>query len=241
MPKEFNRILGFAAAAIALALIVAVLVDSIFRRGGGPDGAIITRLKKFESDGLHIALADAGTLVSSKASYQRISVVLDADGKGAEVSSTLDFVGALVRSPTASPQGALLDRGGSPKQQTTVSSLGLEKARYRLRDGDWLPEQGGDAPRLMAILGALEGRRVQIEKGAAVLSDGGVPFPDVQLPRSYRAEAWFIRSERQQIEIAEDWRLIGATPDRPVDEKRTTRLSLEEDGAGFFRFPDGAM
>lgn len=228
MPKEFKRILGFAAAAIALTLIVAVLVESIFKRGGGPEGAIVTRLKKFESDGLRIELADAGTLVSSKASYQRISVVLDADGEGAEVSSTLDFVGAI-------------ERGGLPKLQTTVSSLGLEKARYRNESGEWLPEQGNDAPRLLAILGTLEGRRVAIEKGAPLLSDGGVPFPDVQVPRTYRADAWFIRSERQQIEIAEDWRLIGSAPDRPVDEKRTTRLSLEEDAAGFFRFPDGAM
>lgn len=234
MPKDFSRILGFAAAAIALTLTVAVLVESIFRRGGGPEGAIITRLKGFERDGLVLEVPDAGTLRSSKASFQRISVALDADAEGALVTSTLDFVGTIERA--ALPPGS----EGVPRTETRVSSLGLEKARYRKVSGEWVPEQG-DAPRLLGIVRALEARRVELERGAPVLADGGIAFPEVQLPRSYRALAWYLRSEREQIEVAEDSRLIGTSPERPVDEKRTTRLSLEEDSAGLFRFPGGVM
>jgi hypothetical protein len=228
MNREFTRILGFALVAGALVLVVAVLGDSIFRRGGGPEGAIVTRLKGFEKDGLKIALPDAGLLFSRKASYQRISIVLDADGQGADVTSTLDFTGALERA-TAPESG----------RTTQVSSLGLERARYVLDRGDWVP-LSNDAPRLAAIVAMLEARRSELERGAPVLSDGGVPFADVKLPRQFRSESWFIRSEREQVEIAEDSRLVGTAPDRPVDEKRTTRLSLEEDG-GLFRFPGGVI
>ncbi|MFT3709242.1 MAG: hypothetical protein QM817_16505 [Archangium sp.] len=221
MNRELTRIFGFALVAIALTLVVAVLVESIFKRGGGPEGAIVTRLKGFESDGLKLATADGGLLWAAKPGFQRISIQLDANGEGAEVTSTLDFTGTL-------------DRG----QKTKVSSLGLERARYELKRGDWVPVTN-DAPRLMAIVSALEQRRDELERGAP-LGDGGIPFPDVKLPRQYRAESWFIRSERETVEIAEDSRLIGTAPDRPVDEKRTTRLSLEEDG-GLFRFPGGVM
>jgi hypothetical protein len=219
MRPEQRRLLGLVAAVSALALVVGVLAQSIFDKAGGPDGQIITRLKQLERDGLELPVGDAGVLRSERASYQRISVVLDADGEGATVTSTLDFVGRF---------GA-----------TRVSSLGLERERYVLRSGDWEPERS-DAPRLVGIVAALEGRRRAIEQGRELELDAGVPFPEVKLPRRYSSEAWFIRSEREQVELAEDSRLVGTTPDRPVDERRTTRLTLFED-AGSFRFPGGTM
>ncbi|MFO0601278.1 MAG: hypothetical protein U0228_38565 [Myxococcaceae bacterium] len=230
-----SRVVVPVVATVGLGLVVAVLVDSIFNRGGGAEGAIITHLKEREASGLEIATR-TGVLKSDKASFQRISVVIDADGQGALVSSTLDFVGRF-------------ERVGSPPRVTKVSSLGLETARFVNHDGTWspavMPANGGEpaseAPRLAAIVDALEGRRQAIEGGASVEADGGIPFPDVALPRSYRAESWFIRSERAEVEVAEDSRLEGRSPDRPVDEKRTTRLSLEPDTSGSFRFPGGTM
>jgi len=225
MSREGNRVIGFIAAAVALGLIVAVMVDSIFRKGGGAEGAIVTRLKVLEGDGLTVAL-DAGLLVSQKPSYQRISVALDADGQGAEVTSTVDFTGPLQRPPPLPP--------------TSVSSLGLERARYVNESGDWKPARG-DAPRLLAIVHALEGRRRALERGDPALEDGGIAFPEVVRDRSYRSEAWFIRSEREDVEVAEDFTLIGTALDRPVNERSTKRLTLQEADGGLFSFPDGIL
>ncbi len=223
MTPEASRLTGAVAAAAALTLVVGVLLSSIFGSASGADGAIITHLKGLERDGVQYPLP-AGLLTSSNLSYQRISVVLDADGQGATVSSTLDFTGVLVRGPAQTP--------------TRVSSLGLERARYALRDGDWVAVVN-DFPRLSAIVAALEARRKALEL-ATPEADGGVPFAGVER-RAYRSEAWFIRSEREDVAVAEDYRLTGNTRDRPVDERATTRLTLLEDAAGFFRFSSGTL
>lgn len=224
MTPEVSRVARLVATTAALALVVGVLIESIFFKGGGPEGAIVTRLKHFEVDGLRIEL-DAGVLVSQKLSYQRISVVLDAAGETAEVTSTLDFVGQLQR-PLPTPA-------------TQVSSLGLERARYVNRAGSWVPE-GSDAPRLVRIVETLETRRSGLERGAP-LEDGGVPWPEVQQPRTYRSEAWFVRSERGEVEVAEDFRLMGTSPQRPVDDRATRRLTLQETDGGSFSFPGGIL
>lgn len=225
MSGESNRVIGFVATAVALALIVAVLVDSVFRKGGGPEGAIVTRLKELEADGMKVTL-DAGLLVSQKVSYQRISVALDADGQGAEVTSTLDFTGALQRPPPLPP--------------TSVSSLGLERSRYVNVGGTWQPAQS-DSPRLLAILRALEWRRSAIERGEPIFEDGGIAFPEVTRDRSFRSEAWFIRSERGEVEVAEDFKLVGTTPERPVQDRATKRLTMLEGDGGLFSFPGGIL
>jgi hypothetical protein len=103
-----------------------------------------------------------------------------------------------------------------------------------LRDGDWTAEPSA-LPRLTTILTTLEQRRRALEA-----DDGGLAWPDVTR-RALRSEAWFIRSEREAVEIAEDYRLQGTAPDRPVDERATRRLSLQEDTDGGFSFPGGIM
>jgi hypothetical protein len=219
-----DRLLGFLAAAAALGLTVAVFGSLFFGSASGADAAIITRLKKLERGGVEQELS-WGTLLGPKLQFERISVVLDPDGKGATVTSTLDFTGEVRRKP------------GQPS--TKVSSLGLERARYRLQDGEWEAE-GTDFPRLIQIVDALERRRAALEKGDP-LPDGGVPFQEVAA-RTYSSLAWYIRSEREDVTVSEDYRLEGRSPDRPIDEKATRRVSLLEDGTtGFFSFPDGIM
>lgn len=223
MNREVSRFLSFLAATAAVGLVLVVLGGRLLGAAAGADGVIITHLKKLERDGVEQPLA-WGTLLGPKVQFERISVVLDADGQGATVTSTLDFTGELRRQP---------ERPG-----TRVSSLGLERARYRLRDGDWVAE-GTDFPRLLSILQALDHRRAALERGD-VQPDGGIPWPNLAA-RVYRSQAWFIRSEREDVIVSEDYQLQGNTPDRPVDEKATRRLSLREDDAGFFSFPDGIL
>ncbi len=224
MNREVTRFLGFLAAVAALGLVIAVFGTRLLGSAAGPDGAIITRLKKLERDGVEQELPWA-RMLGPRLQFERISVVLDADGKGATVSSTLDFTGEL-RRPGLS-------------QTTRVSSLGLERARYLLKDGEW-EAQGTDFPRLITILEALERRRLALERGEH-LTDGGVPWEGVS-ERNYQSLAWYIRSEREDVLVSEDFRFQGRAPDRPVDEKATRRLSLQEDpGSGLFSFPDGIL
>lgn len=222
MNREVQRFLAFLAATAALGLVLAVAGQRLLGSAAGPDGAMVTHLKKLERTGFEVELR-FGQLLAPKLQFQRISIVLDADGQGATVTSTLDLTGELrrLRKPT-----------------TRVSSLGLERTRYRLRDGEWEPD-GPVCPRLISILQALERRRDALERGEA-LTDGGFPWPDLSA-RSYSSLAWFIRSEREDVTVSEDFQLRGNTPERPVDEKGTRRLSLREDNAGLFSFPDGIM
>lgn len=223
MNRELSRFLGFLAAAAALGLVIAVFGARFLGSAGGADGAIITHLKKLERDGAEHDLP-WGKLLGPKLQFERISVVLDADGQGATVTSTLDFTGELRRPGNAS---------------TRVSSLGLERARYRLIEGEWAAEKT-DFPRLLTILDTLERRRLALERGDTQ-PDGGVPFEGVTR-RRYRGLAWYIRSEREDVMVSEDFRFEGVAPDRPVDEKATRRLSLHEDSnTGLFSFPDGIL
>jgi hypothetical protein len=225
MSNEVHRFLGFLAAAAALGLVIAVFGSRFLGSAGGPDGAIVTHMKRLERTGLEEPLG-TGTLLGPKLQFERISVALDADGKGATVTSTLDFTGEL-------------RRGGSKPTSTRVSSLGLERARYKLVNGEWEPD-GPVIPRLLTILKALERRRTAIESGERQ-PDGTIPYADVSA-RSYHSLAWYIRSEREDVTVSEDFRFEGRTPERPVDEKATRRLSLREDATtGLFSFPDGIM
>jgi hypothetical protein len=225
MNKELHRFLGFLAAALALGLVIAVFGSSFLGSAGGADGAIVTHMKKLERSGLEEQLGTS-TLIGPKLQFERISVALDEDGKGATVTSTLDFTGEL-------------KRGGANPSSTKVSSLGLERARYKFVNGDWEPD-GPTTPRLLTILKTLERRRLAIENGERQ-ADGGIPYEEVS-GRKYSSLAWYIRSEREDVTVSEDFRFEGRTPDRPIDEKATRRLSLHEDGAtGSFSFPDGIM
>lgn len=222
MSREVQRFFAFLGATLALGLVLAVVGQRLLGSAAGADGAIITHLKKLERTGFEVELR-FGRLLAPRLQFQRISVVLDADGRGATVTSTLDLTGELrrLRKPT-----------------TQVSSLGLERSRYHLVDGEWAPD-GPVCPRLISILEALERRRDALERGEAQ-PDGGAPWPELTA-RSYASLAWFIRSEREDVTVSEDFQLRGNTPERPVDEKGTRRLSLREDDTRLFSFPDGIM
>jgi len=219
------RALGFLAATAALVVAVAVLGPRLLGAAAGPETELVSRLKNLERVGLDVPVAGAGTLHAAQLSFQRISVVVDADGRGATVTSTLDLTGNF-------------ERPGDPRR-TKVSSLGLERARYRYRDDAWAPESS-DAPRLLAILAALDARRAALNR-PALPADAGLESLAGLTQRVYTSEAWFIRSEREDVTVSEDYRLEGNRPARPVDEQGTRRLSLAEDGAGMFTFPGGLM
>jgi hypothetical protein len=223
MSPEGQKVLGFVAATAALVLVVVVFGQRVLGVAAGPENELITQLKRLEAPG---TVFDARTrLVGSKVSYQRLSVTLDDSGRRATVTGTLDFTGTV---------------GGA----ITVGSLGLERVRFERRDDGWHLVEG-PAPRLMAILRALERRRVALQAGA--IPDA--PGLDVERAEVFRrleqrvftVEAWFIRSEREGVEVAEDFRLTGALPERPIDEKATRRLSLQEDARGEFSFPHGLL
>lgn len=218
------RALGFLATTAALVLAVAVLGPRLLGVAAGPETELVSRLKNLERVGLELSVA-GGTLHAAQLSFQRISVVVDADGRGATVTSTLDLIGNF-------------ERPGDPRR-TKISSLGLERARYRYRDDAWAPESS-DAPRLLGILAALEARRAALNR-EALPADAGLESLADLTRRVYTSEAWFIRSEREDVTVSEDYRLEGNRPARPVDEKGTRRLSLAEDGAGMFTFPGGLM
>src|SRR5205807_8653693 len=106
---------------------------------------------------------------------------------------------------------------------TQVSSLGLEKIPFVLRGGNWEPQDSW-APRLLAIVRALELRRRSLQSGQprGACSDAGVGdlFEVLKVQnRALRATAWLIRSERDEALVSEDFRLEGETPDRPIDRQ----------------------
>lgn len=212
---------AFAAAVIAAVLAVVLLGPRLLVRLGGAENELLVALKSLEREGFSIPLRE-GTLRSERLHYQRMSVSVDeAAGRGV-VRCTLDFTGTF---------GA----------GTRVSSLGYELVPFEWRSGAWEPSEG-PAPRLAAIVAALERRRRQEERGPAGLADPGEPRADAvgSVDRRYRAEAWYVRSERELVEVAEDYRLSESRPDRPVDERGTRRLAgrapSELDGGGFFMF-----
>lgn len=211
------RFFAFVAATAAVGLTLAVFGGRLLDAAGGPEGELITRLKLLESRGLRLEL-DGGVLLAPRPSFQRLSVVLEAEGREAVVTSTLDFTGELRRVGRLPP--------------TKVSSLGLERARYRYLDGEWTPVTS-DAPRLAGIVTALEGRRLAL---GADQADAG-RWPEVT-QRTWRSEAWYVRSEREAVLVTEDFRLQGEAPDRPVDERGTERFTVNESPDGSFSFPE---
>jgi hypothetical protein len=163
-------------------------------------------------------------------------VRVEPGGQRAEALATLDFTGTL--------------------GDTDISSLGVEQIPFVLRSGSWVLE-GRVAPRLAAVVVALEARRRALESGdtaalaqlmappeadAGSEADAGgsvgVGQPDPQTlvalkRRRYRAEAWFIRLERDEAVVTEHWHLEGDLPSRPVDQQGESRLILLRRGEEF--------
>lgn len=222
MTGEGARVVGFLVATVAIGLTLAVFGGKLLGAAAGPETELITWLKRQEEPG---TVFDAqGTLTGARVSYQRLSVVVADDGQNAVVSGTLDFTGT---------------RG-----DTQVSSLGFERVRFARVEGEWRAVDG-PAPRLTAIVRAL-GRREKALQAGAIPQAEGLDEAEAQRyrrleGRRFRALAWYIRSEKEGVEVSEDYHLEGRLPQRPVDEKATRRLSLAEDGRGEFLFPHGLL
>jgi hypothetical protein len=224
-----RKALLFFAGLAVLAVLGVGVANRLLRFAAGPEAEILTALKQSEGASLRLDVDGAPVqLVSSRHAFDRIVVDVDPDGEGARVAATLDFVGRL----------------GS----TAVSSLGLERIRWRRADGEWIAPDGL-APLLAKVVGALERRRRALERGDldafAALVDGGGATADPDLERvrdvsdrEYRAVAWYIRTERGQVLVTEEYRLLGQRGDRAVDESGARQLVLHE-GRGQFLFSGG--
>ncbi len=208
---QVQRFLGFVAATAALGLTLAVLGPRLLGSAGGPGAEIVTQLKVLERRGFSHPFDGGAMLHATSMQFERMSVQVDEVGTGARVSATLDFTGNL-------------ERLGEPFR-TQVSSLGLEQLTLRLIDGDWVSAEG-EAPRLFGLLAALEARRRLLEKG-----DAGA------MRRVYRADAWYIRSERDEVLVSEDWRVIDERGERAIDQRGTTRLTVVVADGGYEILP----
>jgi hypothetical protein len=222
-PGEEFRLLGFL---LAVALVGGLLWQfggKLLGAAGGPELEILSALKDSEKDGLALQPASGRAAVTSvRHHYDRVTVQLDVPARRAEAVATLDFEG----------------QWGNAR----VGSLGLERVPFQFVDGHWAPA-AGLAPRLSAILGALEARRQALERGdrtaLAELSGGHVTgSPELEALLALRGlrlevKAWLLRSEREEVLVTEEVRVHGTLPDRPVDELQTRRLYLTPRGDGF--------
>ncbi|KFE64010.1 hypothetical protein [Hyalangium minutum] len=229
--EDWSRLGGILIALMAF-VMVALAGPRLLGMAAGPEAEIIAVLKGLEKRGVSLSLPGVPAPLTSKdLHYERITVRVEPGGQRAEVLATLDFTGAL--------------------GETNVSSLGVEQVFFVLRDGDWVPETLA-APRLAAVVRALEARRRALDQGdAAALAqlwgpgeeDGGGGSVGVGEPeldtvlalkqRRYRAEAWFLRLEREDAVATEHWRLQGDLPSRPVDQQGERHLNLLRRGEEF--------
>ena len=221
MTTEARKALAFFAGLAALGLVGAALATRLLGMAAGPEAEIVAALKQSELATLRLEVPGTREpLVSSRHLYERIVVDVAADGERARVTATLDFDGRL---------GA-----------TRVSSLGLERIPWRRAGGEWIAPKGY-APLLSRVVGALERRRGALQGGdsaalaglAASAQESLFGDPEIQRVlavsgREYRASAWYIRGERGEVLVTEEFRLVGHTRDRPVDESGTRRLVLHE-------------
>jgi hypothetical protein len=216
------------AAAVVLGL-GSIWFPKLVGAAGGPEGELITQLKVAERDGLVLPVS-GGRLAGHQLLYQRISVTVDAAARRATVLATLDFNGQF---------GA-----------TQVSSLGVEKIVFVFDAGVWKPETTL-APRLVAVVNALESRRRALEMGdrgqlskLAGNPDGGLEAEVERwlelVDRKLRVDAWFIRLEREGGQVSEQYRLEAFGRDRPFRQAGPRKLQLETSGGEFF-FPKGLM
>ena len=229
-PDEGARLLGFLA---AVALLVALgwhFGGRLLGAAAGPEAEIVSRLRATEKDGLSLEpLVGGPRLVSTRHHFDRVTVNVDVAARTAEAVATLDFEGKY--------------------GEARVSSLGLERVRFRYVDGRWEAE-AGLAPTLSGLVKVLETRRRALERGdravLAELSGGSEPAGEELSAllrvagRTLEAKAWLLRSERDEVVVSEEARLQGALPDRPVDELRTRRLFVTPRG-GTFLFLRGLL
>ncbi|WPB74445.1 hypothetical protein KYC5002_36190 [Archangium violaceum] len=219
--EDWSRMGGVLITVLAVAAAAVLLVPRLLGVAAGPEAEIITALKSTERDGLSLTLPGVGEpLRSQKHHFARITVNVEPGGQRAVAWATLDFDGLLGR--------------------TVISSLGVERVPFVRRGGEWVPENLA-APRLAAVVRALESRRRALEAGdrealEALLAPGlesSTGGGEAELARvmelqrrRYRAETWLLRLERDDAMATEVWRLEGQLPSRPVDERGQRRFSL---------------
>jgi hypothetical protein len=227
--QDWSRLGGLVIAALAAATALAVLGPRLLGFAAGPEAEIITALKRTERGGLELKIAGASApLVSHEHHFARITVDLAPSGQRAEAFATLDFDGKL--------------------GDTKVSSLGVERVPFVLKDGSWEPETQA-APRLVAVVTALDARRRALDAGsrealtalkAPEAAEPGGPELEQLLrlrQRSYRVEGWYMRLERDDAVATERWQLTGTLPERPVDARGERQLSLVRHAQEFLFSP----
>jgi hypothetical protein len=205
---------------LAAALVYA---PAILDAAAGPDAALQSILQSAESTGLTIDIPGSPVpLRSRRVHFDRVSTHLEDVGPAAQARSTLDFEGRL----------------GSIE----VSSLGVERTAFERQGSTWRPRDGL-APRLAAVVGALQARRRALENAdaealahLAVSAEVGRAAREGDLLRriasgqAYRPSAWYIRLERDTALVTE-WYEIAAGSSAPETGKQ--RLTLELHGSQF--------
>ncbi|HVG60825.1 MAG TPA: hypothetical protein VNA24_19870, partial [Hyalangium sp.] len=136
--EDWSKLGGILIAAFALVMLAGV-GPRVLGLAAGPEAEIITALKRLEKDGIELSLPGAAApLASREVHYARLSVRVEPGEQRAVVLATLDFTGSL--------------------GDTQISSLGVEQVPFINDGGDWRLE-GRAAPRLTAVVEALEARR----------------------------------------------------------------------------------
>jgi hypothetical protein len=221
--------------ALAAGAALVVLGPRLLGLAAGPEAELVTLLKSTERKDL--ALEVPGTqqpLRSRRHEYQRLTVWLDPDGEVAHIAATLQFEGRL--------------------GDVDVSSLGVEQIPFRRAGSDWIPVKGL-APNLVAVVGALERRRQALsppslprlerllppDAGLFIHAGGDLALLGALAGAGYTAKSWYIRIDRDAAQVAEDYRLVGTLPDRPVDQVGTRRLDLIRHNNSEFYFWPGLM
>lgn len=227
--EEWSRLGGVLIAVLAAVAALVVVVPRLLGAAAGPEVEIITSLKSTEQHGLALTVpGSSAQLLSQRHHFARITVNVAPDGRSAVAWATLDFTGSM----------------GSAE----ISSLGVERVPFVRKEGKWVPERSA-APRLVAAVSVLEARRRALEAGdVAALSalreresageadEGGQRELERMLAfqrRRYRVRAWYLRLERDEASVTEQWRLEGDLPERPVDERGQRQLSLLRRGEEF--------
>ncbi len=218
-------------AVLAVGAALVVLGPRLLGLAAGPEAELVTLLKTSERRDLTLEVPGArAPLRARRHEYQRLSVWLEPDGEVAQVAATLQLEGRL--------------------GDVDVSSIGVEQIAFRRDGSDWVPVKGL-APNLVAVLGALERRRQALsplslprlrpllppDAGLFIPAGGDLALLEALRGAQYTARSWYIRIDRDSAQVAEDYRLVGTLPDRPVDQIGTRRLDLVRANSEFYFWP----
>ncbi|MCY1046289.1 hypothetical protein OV208_33605 [Corallococcus sp. bb12-1] len=227
--EDWGRLGGLFIAGLAGLVALVFLGPRLLGFAAGPEAEIVTALKEAEHDGVSLSVpGSALPLVSRKLQYARISVSVEPDGTRAEAAATLDFEGKL--------------------GTTVVSTAGVELVPFSRESRRWKPTPS-EAPRLVAVVAALEARRRALEQGLpdaltrlmAPGGDGGVGRTWEEMAplrkRRLTVEAWYVRLERDEAVVTEHYRVEGDLPSRPVDTRGERPLLLVRQGDQFLFSP----